>query len=505
MSTTNKFISSFGWNGLTVVLQVVIQLIYTSFLARLISQDAFGLMGIALTVVGFAEIFSQVGIGPALIQRKEINREHISGAFFISVFLGLSFTALFIFFAQPIADFYNDQRLADVIKVISLSFTISALGIIPRSLLIKAMNFKKFFIAGMVSIIGGNLIVGLTLAYLDFDVWAYVFALIAQNLLMTIAFWLLHPVRLKFRWHWPSTRELIRYGYGSTLFNALNYAGTRLDTLIVPYSIEGVGERSRMGQAGVYERSAYLMGLPVTILGKLSDNVMFSGLSQLQDEPEKLRKTFLGAIYFVSMLVIPGCTFLIFFAKEVVLIYLGDAYSAAIPVVQLLFIGVVFRAMIKLCDSIFRALDRLLTGSLIKFTFCSLIAIGIFMMVDRGLEAVAMAVVAATLVQFTLAVSLCMNIIGASWKNFAMALFSALRLALVVAIVSAPARYFFDAYEIPLLIALLIALTINGLAVLALAWFYPAVFGRGEQNVLRNLLLRLPKRGIIDALLKRMK
>jgi IMP dehydrogenase/GMP reductase len=86
----------------------------------------------------------------------------------------------------------------------------------------------------MISIIGGNLVVGLILAYLNWNVWAYVWALFAQNALMTMALWYYEPVRIAGGWEWKYTRELIRYGAGSTLFNAFNYLATKLDVLLVP-------------------------------------------------------------------------------------------------------------------------------------------------------------------------------------------------------------------------------------------------------------------------------
>jgi len=96
VSTKEQMATSFSWNTLTVVLQVVIQLAYTGLLARLVSKDSFMLMGIVLGIMGFAEIFSQVGVGPALVQRKEVHQQHINGAFYTAVLLGLSFTLLFI-------------------------------------------------------------------------------------------------------------------------------------------------------------------------------------------------------------------------------------------------------------------------------------------------------------------------------------------------------------------------------------------------------------------------
>lgn len=492
MSTRNKFISSFGWNGLTVVLQVFIQLVYTSILARLISKESFGLMGVALSAVGFAEIFSQIGIGPALIQRKEVHEQHITGAFYTSLLLGLGFTLLFFFMAPGIADYYESPELKNVIRVISVSFTLSALSIVPRSLMIRAMDFKKFFIAGMVSIIGGNLLVGLTLAFLDYDIWAYVFALVTQNALMTAAFWVLHPVKMKARWEWKYTRQLIRYGGGSTLFNAFNYAGTRIDTLMVPKFISGVNADARMARAGIYERSGYLMSLPITILGKLSDNVMFSGLSALQDQKQKLHKAYYGAVYFIALLVIPACVFIILFAREIVVIYLGKSYLDAIPVVQILFAGVAFRSLIKLNDSVLRALDRLYTGSVIKLLFCVAVAAGIWLGIHRGLEAVAWAVVGATVLQFFIISAYSIQLMEGRLRDLFKALFTALLMGIAVAVLSVPMRLAFDHWSLPALPGILIAVLVNGLGLIAIAWFFPKVFGKGENNPLRAVLERLP-------------
>jgi PST family polysaccharide transporter len=504
LSVKNKLISSVGWNSLTVVLQVVIQLIYTSILARLISPDSFALMGIALSVVGFAEVFSQIGIGPALVQRKDIGQQHLNGAFYVSVILGVSFTVIFVAIAPWIGAYYQSDLLSDVIQVVSISFTLSAISIIPRSLMIKRMNFKKFFWSGMLSIIGGNLIVGLWLAWLGWDIWAYVFALVAQNLILTVSFWILEPVKITRSWKWQQTRELVRYGGGSTLFNAFNFLATRIDVLMVPSPGRNASD-TRSSSAGIYERSSYLMGLPITILGKLSENVLFSGMAMLQDEKSKLQKTFLGAVYFIGILVIPGCIFIILFAKEIVLTYLGPDYESGIIIVQILFIGVAFRSLVKLCDSVLRALNALYIGSVIKLGFVVIMGIGIFFAMPYGLPYVAWAVVGATLLQFVFISALSLTLLDLRWSNYLLALFAALRIGIITLSISIPLRYLFDYYDLSLLLALSIAVIANGIAIVVLAWIRPSIFGRGEQNALKMVLGRFAHVPVVKRLLDRLK
>ena len=80
-TTGPRFVSSLKWQSVNVTVQVVLQLVFIAALARLIPTDAFGIMAIALVVVGFIEIFAQVGIGPALIQNPNVTRAHKKTAF----------------------------------------------------------------------------------------------------------------------------------------------------------------------------------------------------------------------------------------------------------------------------------------------------------------------------------------------------------------------------------------------------------------------------------------
>ena len=169
-------VRGFSWNTITVVLQVVIQLVYTAIMARWIVPEDFAMMGIVLSMMGFAEIFSQVGIGPAIIQRKETEQRHVNGAFWTALALGILFTMGFVLGAHWLAKVYAMPRLEVITQVVSTSFVISALGVVPRSFLMKKLAFKSFFFASMVSIVGGNVIIGLTLAYAGYGVWAYVWA-----------------------------------------------------------------------------------------------------------------------------------------------------------------------------------------------------------------------------------------------------------------------------------------------------------------------------------------
>ena len=500
--------TSFSWNTLTVVLQVVIQLAYTGLLARLVEKDSFMLMGIVLGIMGFAEIFSQVGVGPALIQRKEVHQQHINGAFYIAVILGLGFTLLFLAFAPVIAHFYELPELKPIIQVVCTSFIISAIAVVPRSMMMKHMRFKTMFKASMISIVGGNLIVGLTLAYLQWDVWAYVWALFAQNMLMTLALWYYEPVRISLQWEWKYTRELVRYGAGSTLFNALNYLATKLDVLLVPRALRaGQTELSAVqrNMASYFERASYAMTQPITIMGKLSDSVLFSGMSRMQDDRERLQKTVTLATSMLGVILIPSSIYMLFFADELITLWLGMDYLETASILKVLFLAVVFRSMSKLGDSLLRAKDAVYQGSLFKAIYVTLIAAGIWWGTAYGMQGVALGIVMATIIHYLMNMFMTTRLIQLSWWELVKAWAPGLILGTICLLSSWTIHVFCAWTFLPSPITLLISVILVPASAAFGIFAFPQILGKGNANPLLYLPARIKEIKLFGNLIRRIK
>jgi O-antigen/teichoic acid export membrane protein len=523
LATRKEFVSGFSWNTMTVVLQVVIQLLYTGLLARMISPDSFALMGVVLSIMGFAEIFSQIGIGPALIQRKEVHQQHINGAFYTSVIMGAIFSLAFVISAPWIARIYELPQLELIIQVVCSSFTISALAVVPRSLMMKEMRFRSFFRASMVSIIGGNLIVGLVLAYLGFNVWAYVWALFAQNALMTIAFWWMHPTKITFSWEWKYTRELVRYGAGSTLFNALNYAATKVDVTIIPIftqravspsitpiaptqnvDVSRLDTSSPMYQAAMYERGNYVMSMPITIMAKLSDSVLFSGMAKMQDQDARLRKTIVIATNVLSIAVVAATAFVFFYAPELIRVWLGGKFEAAIPITQVLFFAVIFRTLSRLGDSLLRAKDAVFRGSWIKAVYLIIMTVGIIATVPFGMTYVAASIVLTTFIHYLMSLYLCRSLIGITWSAQIKALWPSIMIGIVVSAFAFLSHAALDLITNGNLIKLLVGSAITGAGTCATIFLFPKILGKKEINPFSFLPEKITRIGIIKKMMARL-
>lgn len=472
-------------------------MIYTGILARMVSQDSFALMGVVLSIMGFAEIFSQVGIGPAIIQRKDLHDQHLTGAFYTSLALGALFTLGFIVSAPLIAKGYAIPELEPIIQVVCTSFTISALAVVPRSMMLKEMKFKNFFIAGMISIVGGNLIVGLTLAYAGWDVWAYVWALFAQNALMTISFWLLQPTKISFKWEWNYTQELLAYGGASSLFNALNYAATKVDVLLLPKYANQLPASSRtpLDTAGLYERSAYVMSLPITIMAKLSDNVLFSGMSKMQDQQARLRRLILIGNQFLGILVIPVCVFISFYSEAIITLYLGPNYEDAAEVLQVLFIAIIFRTLTRLTDSLLRAVNAVLRGSIIKAFYLIIMIVGVVIAIPYGIKTIAWSIVATTAIHYFMSIFLSQRLIHISVFKQIGALIPGILIGAFNVAVLFTLDFISIFHQSPHFIQLLIGALVWGISTLALVLAFPKILranGIHPSEFLPKKILQLP-------------
>lgn len=401
------------WQTLSVGVQIVLQLIFSAALARLLTPSDFGVMAIALVVVGVVEIFAQIGIGPALVQRKDLSDTDIRTAFYTSAVLGiLCFAALFAA-APAIGSLYAEKTgsttdvLVDVLRVVALSFVISGFTLVPRSLLIRRMAFDRLFRSSLAAMLLGNLVIGLGLAWAGSGVWAYVLALLSQNALLGVFNWFQAPHSIRGLPSAASLRSMLGYGARSTLFNLGNYAATKVDTLVVSLSLSSSASLSLSAEGGgwaatgIYDRAAYLYSLPITVLGKLSDNVLFSGMSALQDRREELARTVRNGIQMLALVVVPTTVFLTAFAGDLTVVFLGPAFAASGPIAAILFSGLAFRALAKLGDATVRATDLLVPAVVLKGAFVAAIAGGAWGAVSSGagLAGVAWAVTLATVAQ----------------------------------------------------------------------------------------------------------
>ena len=485
-SENGTFSRSVQWQTLNVGVQIVIQLAFVRYLGEILTPSEWGLAGVVLGFAGLLEIFAQLGVGPSLIQRKDLTRKQVSSAFWFSLFQGMAFSALVYYTAPTIANWFEKPEMEPVMRWVAFSFLIASVALVPRSMLIRRMDFRSLFWSSLIAMGLGTGAFGIWAASAGWGVYAYIGALLVQNALLGINYWIRAGLRVSLSPQIREARLLLRYGATSTVFNFLNYSASKVDILVLdkflPIAQDAV--------VGLYERSVYLMNTPVTVLGKLSDSVLFSGMSGVQDEQQRLRQIFYGGLYVVTTLVLPGVVLLELFMEDVVLILVGSKMLSVVPYARILVLAILFRSWIKVCDAVVRAVDAIAPASAIKAGFCLMVGCSAWLGATTELSALCFGMVMATTIQAIAMLLLTQRHVQFEWSMLLRLLLPGLLAALAAMLGAVPAMLFKE--HLHWALHFIVGLTGIGFSVMTASWLRPQWFGVGDYNMLVQIAKRLP-------------
>lgn len=174
MSLKESAVSGLKWTTASKIGQQTLQFSTLIILARLLLPEDFGLMASAMVVIGFVNVFRDLGLSAALIQKQNLSDELFSSVFWLSVAIGLIMMLALIIFSPYIADFYNANVLVPILQVLSLSFLFSGLSAVQQALLEKELKFK---IISKIELFATFLaaVTGITMAILKFGIWSLSF------------------------------------------------------------------------------------------------------------------------------------------------------------------------------------------------------------------------------------------------------------------------------------------------------------------------------------------
>jgi PST family polysaccharide transporter len=307
---------------------MALRLISVVILARMLTPEHFGLITMVTALTMFVERFQDLGMGDAIIQRKDITHEQVSTLFWINFLVCISFTIILSSLSGVVAWFYNDKRLIWITIGLSCNFSLAGLAIEHQALIRRQMRFSVFGWNLVLSFAFG-FIVAIILAWKGFGYWALVWKEIARNIFYTAGNWLFcswrpgKPVRNS------GTKALLKFGGNVTGFNILNFLSTNLDSILI-------GRFCGAIPLGLYSRAQQLITIPATQLQFPINYVSLPALSSLQNEPERYKKYYEKMLGILTFLYMPMIVYISICAKPVVLLVLGAKWLSAVPFFRLL-------------------------------------------------------------------------------------------------------------------------------------------------------------------------
>jgi PST family polysaccharide transporter len=451
-------------SGAVALLKVVVLVLLT----RLLTPADFGLVSAALVVVTFSLNFSQLGLGPALVQRPVLEARHISTAFLASVGLGLAVAAGTWLAAPLIARFFRMEHLAPVVRALSLVFPIAGLATVPESLLQRELRFRFLANRDVLAYGVGYCAIGVALALMGWGVWALVAAQLSQVLIRTGILLRSAPPLLGARPTWASFLDLLEYGVGQSVARVGVILANQVDNLVV-------GRWLGVVALGYYGRAYQLMSVPTGLLGDVVDKVLFPTMARIQDSPRRLASAYLQGTASLAVLTLPAAVAAAILAPDLVAVAFGRRWEALVPPFQVLALGMMFRTCYRMSDSLSRATGNVYRRAWRQVLFACLVFLGALIGQHHGLTGVAAGVLGAFFINYVIMAQLSLTVAEISWFRFIAAQLPAVWLAMVVGMATLATAAVTRHLDLPPYVGLLAgSLAALGTAVLA-AWLAPTL------------------------------
>jgi len=286
---------AFTWDFLGKLFNRGMGFIVSIFLARLLEPSDFGTIALILVIIGIADIFTDLGLGGALIQRKRVSNTHYSSVFYLNVLVGLLFTLLFFVLAPTLSGFFGNQNMSLLIQVVSISFFINALASIHTTKLRKDLNYSILTKIRLVaSIISG--IIGVLMAFYGAGIWSLVAQSLVSQLLYMILIWNVSSLSIGTVFSIKALKQLWTYGFRMFLAGVLDNVFSRLNILII-------GKLFPLATLGYLQRAKSLNDLAVQYSSGSLMSVLFPILSKIQDDLERFKKVVFKSLSIISFMV----------------------------------------------------------------------------------------------------------------------------------------------------------------------------------------------------------
>jgi PST family polysaccharide transporter len=319
----------------------VLRLASIVILARMVVPEHFGLIGMVTALTALIERFQDIGLGDAIIQKKNITHEQVSNLFWISIGICITFGVMVALSAKAVAWFYGDQRLTWITVAFGSNIVFSGSAIQHWALIRRRMRFDHSAVIDISSTTFG-LGVALVLAYLGYGYWALVWKEVSRSMVVTLLAWSLCPWRPSLPVRSAGVKSIIKFGGNITGYNILFYLSQNLDSILLGKFFGAV-------QVGLYSRAKLLTGLPVAQLLEPAKNVSLPVLSALQSDPVTYRKYFGKILEILAFIYMPLVTYIGIYADPIVYIALGPQWMDAVPIFRLLAISFFVSPIVALC------------------------------------------------------------------------------------------------------------------------------------------------------------
>ena len=339
MSLKQKAINGAKWSAISSVMTIGLGILQLALLARMIDPKQFGLLTIALVILTLVDTLSDFGLSNSVIQRKTMSETELSTLYWLNILIGLAVFFVIYFSSHAISALLHQPDLNELIETLSVAFIIIPQGQQFRALLQKELAFTQIGRTEVLAALSGfavTLISALWAPSALCAIWGYLTMVSVRTLLFCYYGGKIY--RPQFVFKMKSVHSNLRYGGYLTADSLINQLSMNMPTMLLSRLLGAVA-------TGGYNLAYNLAVMPPAKINPILSRVLFPAFAQMQDDRPRLRHNFYKMLSIMSLLNFVALLGMIGIAHNLVLSLFGERWLFIAPVLQVLCIAGIMRAI----------------------------------------------------------------------------------------------------------------------------------------------------------------
>lgn len=276
----DKTIKGVGWSTIDNVAQYGVTFVVSIVLARLLSPDDYGLLGLIAIFTAVCGTLINAGFTTALIRKKDATDDDYNTVFIVNLGMSLLLYGIIFFCSPLIAVFFQREELVWLTRVSSLGMIVGALSLVQQTRLTKRIDFKSQTKITIVASISSG-IIGIALALMKFGVWALVAQALSSQLIRTVLLWHVNKWNPQLNFSKKSFHELFGFGWKMMVSGVIDTVWKELNQFVV-------GKFYSPATLGQYTRAKHFSQLLSSNLTSVVQRVTYPVLSNIQDDKQRM-------------------------------------------------------------------------------------------------------------------------------------------------------------------------------------------------------------------------
>lgn len=352
MSLKEQAVKGVKWASIATGWCTLVQWGQLVIVTRLLKPEDFGLLAMAMVVIGFAQLIGDLGISAAIVQKKEITRNQLSSTYWLNILFGVILFFVIAGISPVVAHFFKEPKLTKIIILVSLTFLIAPWGTQFQLLFQKELKFNVLAKRDMVTSTV-QFVVTIVAAFYGMKVYSLVLGQLFSLVVNIVYLVLLSPRewKPKRRFKFEDLKGFVSFGLFQLGERGINYLNMQFDRLFI-------GKVLGVMQVGYYNVAMNFTMQPINKINPMLTNIAFPVFSKVQEDTIKLQSGYTRLLKIVSSINSPMLIGFSAVASSAVPIVFGEQWKSSVGLFQLLSIYSLIRSLCNPAGSLILAKGR---------------------------------------------------------------------------------------------------------------------------------------------------